>query len=108
MGQTANGQVVVTTRYVDPYYAWDVNGQLYLPEKWCQDIERLRRAGIPDDMTFQTKPAIALGLIDEAREAGVPFKVVVSDGSYGGNPTFLDGLDTRNLSCVVAVARDCG
>ena len=108
MGKTANGQVVVTTRYVDPYYAWDVNGQLYLTEKWCQDIERRRRAGIPDDVTFQTKPAIALRLIDEAREAGVPFKVVVADGSYGDNPTFLDGLDARNLSCVVAVARDFG
>ena len=59
-------------------------------------------------MTFQTKPAIALGLIDEARETGVPFNVVVSDSSYGDNPTFLDGLHTRNLSCVVAVACDFG
>jgi len=64
--------VVVTTRYVDPYYAWDVNGRLYLPEQWCQDIERRCWAGIPDEVTFQTKPAIALGRIDEAREAGVP------------------------------------
>jgi SRSO17 transposase len=107
LGKTANGQVVVTIRYVDPYYAWDVNGQPYLPEEWCQDVER-RRAGIPDDMTFQTKPAIALGLIDEAGEAGVPFNVVVSDSSYGDNPTFLDGLESRNLSCVVAVACNFG
>lgn len=108
MGKTANGQVVVTTRYVDSYYAWDVNGQLYLSEEWCQDAERRRRAGIPDDMPFQTKPAIALGLIDEAKETGVPFNVVVSDSSYGDNPTFLDGLETRNLFCVVAVACDFG
>jgi SRSO17 transposase len=108
LGKTANGQVVVTIRYVDPYYAWDVNGQPYLPEEWCQDVERRRRAGIPDDMTFQTKPAIALGLIDEAGEAGVPFNVVVSDSSYGDNPTFLDGLESRNLSCVVAVACNFG
>jgi SRSO17 transposase len=108
LGKTANGQVVVTTRYVDPYYAWDVNGQLYLPKKCCQDIKCRHQAGIPDDVTFQTKPAIALGLIDEAREAGAPFNIVVSDSSYGDNPTFLDGLDTRNLSCVVAVACDFG
>jgi SRSO17 transposase len=109
LGKTANGQVVVTTRYVDPYYAWDVNGQLYLSERWCQDIERRRRAGIPDAVTFQTKPAIALGRIDEAKEAGVPFHIVVSDASYGDNPTFLDGVDARDwLSCVVAVACDFG
>lgn len=109
MGKTANGQVVVTTRYVDPYYAWDVNGQLYLSERWCQDIERRRRAGIPDGVTFQTKPAIALGRIDEAKEAGVPFHIVVSDASYGDNPTFLDGVDARDwLSCVVAVACNFG
>jgi SRSO17 transposase len=110
LGKTANGQVVVTTRYVDPYYAWDVNGQLYLPaEKWCQDTERRRRAGIPADLTFQTKPAIALERIAEAKEAGVPFKIVVSDGSYGDNPTFLDGLDDiKDVFCVVAVACDFG
>jgi SRSO17 transposase len=106
LGKTANGEVVVTTHYVDPYYAWPVNGQLYLNEEWCQDRERRQRAGIPDDLTFQTKVAIALRLIDEAREAGVPFHTVVSDGNYGDNPVFLDGLEARNLPCVVAVACD--
>jgi SRSO17 transposase len=108
LGKVANGQVAVTTRYVDPYYAWHVNGQLYLPQVWCQDTERRRQAGIPDEVIFQTKVAIALHLIDEAREAGVLFNIVVSDSHYGDNPTFLDGLEARGLSCVVSVARDFG
>lgn len=108
MGKTANGQVVVTTHYVDPYYAWPVNGRLYLPQTWTQDSERRRRAGIPAAMTFKTKPEIALALTDEAREAGVPFQLVVADSSYGDNPTFLDGLEARGLSYVVCVACDFG
>lgn len=108
LGKVANGQVTVTSRYVDPYYAWHVNGQLYLPQEWCQDVERRRGAGIPDEVTFQTKPQIALQLIDEAREAGVPFWLVVSDCSYGDNPTFLEGLEARHLPCIVAVACDFG
>jgi SRSO17 transposase len=108
LGKTANGQVVVTTHYVDPYYAWHVNGRLYLPETWTQDSERRRRAGIPEAVTFETKPEIALALTDEAREAGVPFQLVVADSSYGDNPTFLDGLEARELSYVVCVACDFG
>jgi SRSO17 transposase len=101
--------VVVTTRYVDPYYAWHVNGQLYVPQEWCQDNERRRRASIPETVAFQTKPTIALHLIDEAKEAGIPFHIVVSDCSYGNNPPFLEGLESReDVSCVVAVACDFG
>lgn len=108
LGKTANCQVAVTTRYVDPYHAWPVNGRLYLPEEWCQDPERCQQAGIPAEVSFQTKPAIALQLIDEAKEMGVSFEIVVSDSSYGDNPSFLDGLEERNLSCVVGVACDFG
>lgn len=108
LGKRANGQVSVTTHYVDPYYAWTVNGQLYLPEGWFQDSERRQQAGVPDKVTFETKPTIALQLIDEAKAAGVPFQIVVSDSSYGDNPNFLDGLQERDLSCVVCVARDFG
>jgi SRSO17 transposase len=55
LGKEANCQVVVTLDYVDPYYAWPVGGQLYLPESWCQDRERCQRAQIPAEVVFQTK-----------------------------------------------------
>lgn len=108
MGKKANGQIAVTTVYVDPYDAWPVDGQLYLPERWTDDPARRQRAGIPPRVAFQTKPAIALHLIDQARAAGVPFAIVVADGGYGDNPAFLDGLDERKLSGVVGVHRDFG
>ena len=108
LGKTANGQVAVTLQYVDPYYAWPVAGQLYLPEGWCDDQPRRERAGIPKDVSFQSKPAIALRLIDWAKLVEVPFGVVVTDGSYGDNPTFLAGLEERKLPHLVAVHCDFG
>ncbi len=85
LGKVANCQVFVTTHYMDPHFAWPVNGRLYLPEEWANDAQRRAEAGIPEDVVFQTKPEIALDLIDEAREMGVPVTGVVADGAYGGN-----------------------
>jgi len=108
LGKVDNCQVFVTTHYMDPYFAWPVNGQLYLPEKWADDPQRRAEAQIPEDVVFQTKPGIALDLVDEARQMGVLFEGVVADGVYGGNPAFLDGLETRGLWCGVAVPCDFG
>jgi SRSO17 transposase len=108
LGKKANGQVAVTSVYVDPYYAWPVNGQLYLPESWTDDPTRRKRAAVPATLAFRTKPVIALELIDQAQAAGVPFEVVVADGGYGDNSAFLDGLDERKLASVVGIHRDFG
>jgi SRSO17 transposase len=108
LGKTANGQVAVTLQYVDPYHAWPVVGQLYLPEAWCDDPARRKRAKVPKEVSFQSKPEIALRLVDWAKLAGVPFGIVVSDSSYGDNPTFLSGLETRKQAHLVAVHCDFG
>jgi SRSO17 transposase len=97
LGKVDNCQVFVTSHYTDPYYSWPVKARLYLPESWCSAPERRKRAHIPDDVTFQTKIEIGLALIDRALEMGVPFIAVTSDGGYGDNPNFLDGLDERCL-----------
>ncbi len=108
LGKVANCQVAVTTIYVDPYFAWPVLGQLYLSEAWCLDASRRSAAHIPADYTFQTKPELALQQLDQARALGIPFALVGADGGYGDNPAFLDGLDQRQLGCVVGVASDFG
>lgn len=108
LGKRANGQVAVTTTYCDPVFSWPVNGEIYLPQAWVDDAERRTQAHIPSSVLFQTKPEIALALIDQARQSGVPFAVVVADGGYGDNPAFLDGLIARHLHGVVGVHRDFG
>jgi SRSO17 transposase len=108
LGKKANCQVVVTIDYVDPYYSWPVLGRLYLPKSWCEDEKRCQEAQIPAEITFQTKPEIALDLIDQAKAAGIPFSTIGADSGYGDNPNFLDGLDSRQLDYVVGVACDFG
>ena len=41
--------------------------QLYLPENWAKDQDLRRKAKIPEEIAFQTKPQIAVEQIKAAR-----------------------------------------
>lgn len=114
LGKIGNCQVIVTAEYLadEPdrrdVLHWPVSGRLYLPETWAREAERRRRAHVPEQIAFETKPEIALGLIDQAQAWGVPFRYVVTDAGYGDNPLFLAGLEARALAFVVALSSDFG
>jgi len=72
-----------------------VNARLYLPVEWFDDPQRLMDSGVPEDIEFQTKPEIALVLIDQANRLGIPHSAVVADAGYGGDNTYLSGLESR-------------
>jgi len=85
-----------------------VSAQLFLPESWTQDAERRKQARVPEEITEQTKPEIALSLLDRARHWGVPIQAVVVDAGYGDNPNFLRGLDERQIPYICAVESTFG
>jgi SRSO17 transposase len=114
LGKIGNCQVVVSAEYLadDPAsstpFHWPVSAQLFVPESWTQDTQRRKKAQVPEEISQQTKPEIALGLLDRARQWGVPIQAVVVDAGYGDNPNFLRGLDDRQVPYMCAVESTFG
>ena len=106
LGKVGNCQVAVTGVYADPAVSWPVDVRLYLPREWTNDPDRCARAGVPEEVTFQTKAQIALDVLDEADRLQIPHKVIGADAVYGGDSTFLAGLEALNKRYVVAVSCD--
>lgn len=97
VGKQANCQMCVEIAVSDGEIAAPAAGKLYLPEKWCLDSERLRKAGVPDTIGFQTKPQIAMELLDQMIADGTARAPVLADAAYGDGSEFRRGLRTRKL-----------
>ena len=86
LGKVGNCQVTVNCHYAERTIAWPVATRLYLPTLWAHDADRRAKAKVPEEVTFQTKPQIALDLLDRALEWGVRCACVTADADYGDNP----------------------
>ena len=82
-GKITNCQIGVFAAYVsDPGHAF-IDRRLYLPKEWTDKPTRRVAAHIPPDVSFATKPHLAVGMIGRAIAAGVPFAWVAADSVYG-------------------------
>ena len=57
--------------------------RLYLPQAWAADEARRKKAGVPEEIGFQTKIEIALDQISAAHAADLPRGPVLMDAGYG-------------------------
>src|ERR1700682_4501882 len=60
VGKTGNSQGAVPFSLAKHHASLPVAYQLYLPEEWINDRKRLRKVGVPEEVSFKTKPEIAL------------------------------------------------
>jgi SRSO17 transposase len=105
-GRIENAQVAVYLVYASPAGHGLIDRELYVPKSWTTDRDRLRAAGVPDQVQFATKPALARRMLVRALDAGVPARWVTGDEVYGADPGLRACLEARGLGYVLAVACD--
>jgi SRSO17 transposase len=106
LGKRANCQVAVTVSLVNKTMSIPAAWRLYLPEKWAQDPERRRKAGIPTEVAFLKKWQIALEEIDALLAEDLPPAPVVADAGYGDTSEFRDALTERGFSYALGIKAD--
>jgi SRSO17 transposase len=104
-GRIENAQVAVYLTYAGRGGHTLIDRELYLPQSWISDPGRCAAAGIPASTAFATKPELALRMIGRALDAGTPAGWVTGDEVYGADPGLRAGLEERQASYVLAVAK---
>jgi len=103
LGKQANCQVVVTLSIANHHASLPIAYRLYLPEEWADDAARRKKAHVPEEITFKTKPQIALEQMREACKAGVPRGIALMDASYGSNSALRSGTSALGLAYVAGI-----
>jgi SRSO17 transposase len=81
--KTDNCQIAVTLSIANHAASLPIAYRLYLTEDWAADEARRKKAPVPNDMIFKTKPQIALDQIRAALAAGVAPGVLLTNAGYG-------------------------
>lgn len=102
-GRIENCQVAVFLALAGSRGRALVDRELYLPEVWCQNRHRRAEAGVPESVTFQTKPQLAQRMLERAWAAGCRPQWVLADEVYGSDSKFRRFLEGRHQPYVVAV-----
>jgi SRSO17 transposase len=110
MGKVGNCQVAVNLVYASPgqrrnadQRTWPLGIRLYLPKEWTEDEERRTEVGVPDGVSFRTKPEIALEMMDRVLSHGLEHLFIVGDAGYGDSSAFRKALRERGEPYVLGV-----
>jgi len=96
IGKVENCQVGVFAAYASRHGYSLLGSKLFVPEKWFSGeyAERREKCKFPKDLTFRTKPQLAVELLkDIVKDGQVPFRFIVADSTYGNSPDFIDAVD---------------
>jgi SRSO17 transposase len=103
VGKQDNCQVAVSLSIANHHDSLPVAYRLYLTKDWAEDSARRRKAGVPDDIVFKTKPQIALDQLRFACAAGIARGVVLMDPAYGNDAALRMSTTALGLIYVAGI-----
>jgi SRSO17 transposase len=103
LGKQDNCQIAVSLSLANHHASLPVAYRLYLPEDWAKDSGRRRKTGVPEEVSFRTKPELALEQITAACAAGLPRGVVLMDAGYGNNSELRADITALGLAYVAGI-----
>jgi len=106
LGKIGNCQIGVSLHAVSERGTLPLGWALYLPEDWCEDPERRRKAKIPAHVAFQTKPQLGLTLIERAAGFAIDRAPVLGDAAYGDNTKLRSALHGGGIDYVLSISPD--
>jgi SRSO17 transposase len=101
-GKIDNCQVAVYMAYVSRKDRQLVNTRLYLPEEWTSDRKRMKAAGVPKDIRFETRHALALKMLAEQGHL-LPHAWIAGDDEMGRTTHFRRDLNDLGERYLLAV-----
>jgi SRSO17 transposase len=105
-GRIENAQVAVYLAYAGRGGHAMIDRELYLPASWTDNPDRLAEAGVPAEVEFATKPALATGMLTRALATGVAARWVTGDEVYGADPALRAELEVQRVGYVLAIGCD--
>jgi SRSO17 transposase len=103
LGKQENCQVAVSLSLANHHASLPVAYRLYLPKDWAQDKPRRKKAKVPRQVRFQSKPEIALAQLCAAIAAGLPRGVALADPGYGNDARLRTGASALGLLYAMGV-----
>jgi len=103
LGKIGNCQIGVSLHAVSEHATLPLGWALYLPEDWCADPDRRRKAKIPEHVQFQTKPQLGMGLVRQAAGWAIDWAPVLGDAAYGENTQLRSELDAGGFQYVLSI-----
>jgi SRSO17 transposase len=106
-GRIENATVTVFAAWATPGRRLLVDFELYLPQKWTSDPDRLACAGVPAETGFHTKIEQASFILARRIEAGQVPTALAGDAVYGRSGPLRTQAETAGIAYVLEVGRDC-
>jgi len=103
LGKQDNCQAAVSLSIANRGTGLPVRYRLYLPQEWAVDAQRRRKAHVPEEIVFETKPVIALEQLRWACQAGLPRGVVLLDAGYGNHTDLRTQIWALGLSYAAGI-----